>query len=147
MDAYLKKIDTCDYTFKKTGLQLSDRSWSRSVIYRLQTHWQPTERETCSRSSLNPQQSNKNNSALRIVEAKNQQHEKISSVNTIKGRSGSKPIYCGQCGQTYKPKQCPAYGQKCSMCHKLHHFAKYCRSKMWPNLEKPFQIAYQAKSN
>ena len=31
------------------------------------------------------------------------------NVHTMKGRSGSKPAYCGQCGQTHKPKDCPAY--------------------------------------
>ena len=51
------------------------------------------------------------------------------NVHTMKGRSGSKPTYCGQCGQTHKPKDCPAYGQKCSICHKLHHFAKVCHNK------------------
>ena len=51
------------------------------------------------------------------------------NVHTMKGRSGSKPTYCGQCGQTHKPKDFPAYGQKCSICHKLHHFAKVCCNK------------------
>ena len=36
---------------------------------------------------------------------------------------------CGQCGRRHKPKSCPAYGQQCSACHKLHHFAKMCRNK------------------
>ena len=36
---------------------------------------------------------------------------------------------CGQCGRTHKPKECPAYGQQCSICHKFNHFAKVCRSR------------------
>ena len=48
---------------------------------------------------------------------------------TERSYSCSKPTYCGQCGQIHKPKECPAYGQKCLICHKLHHFAKVCRNK------------------
>ena len=36
---------------------------------------------------------------------------------------------CGRCGKHHKPRHCPAYGQQCSACHKLHHFATVCRSK------------------
>ena len=52
-----------------------------------------------------------------------------SSVDTVKGRRGPMPTYCGQCGQIHKPKACPAYGLECSICRKLHHFAKVCRNK------------------
>ena len=37
---------------------------------------------------------------------------------------------CGQCGKRHKPRHCPAYGQQCSACHKLHHFAAMCRNKL-----------------
>ena len=36
---------------------------------------------------------------------------------------------CGRCGKHHKPRHCPAYGQQCSACHKLHHFAIMCRNK------------------
>lgn len=36
---------------------------------------------------------------------------------------------CGHCGRPHKPRECPAYGQQCSICHKFNHFAKVCRSK------------------
>ena len=29
----------------------------------------------------------------------------------------------------HRPKKCPAFGQQCSICHKLHHFAKACHNK------------------
>ena len=51
------------------------------------------------------------------------------NVDAVKGCRGPIPTYCGQCGQTHKPKECPAYGLKCSICKKLHHFAKVCRNK------------------
>ena len=43
---------------------------------------------------------------------------------------------CGQCGGRHKPKECPAYGRQCAVCHKLNHFAKVCRSKNFPAKSK-----------
>ena len=37
-------------------------------------------------------------------------------------------IPCRQCGRKHSPKECPAYGQQCTKCHKLNHFSKVCRS-------------------
>ena len=52
-----------------------------------------------------------------------QQPPKIDSARN------TKLFICGQCGRKHKPKECPAYGQRCAACHKLNHFAKVCRSK------------------
>ena len=38
-------------------------------------------------------------------------------------------IQCKQCGRQHRPRECPAYGQECSYCHKLNHFARMCRNK------------------
>ena len=46
--------------------------------------------------------------------------------------SASNLILCGQCGRSHRPRECPAYGQKCTKCHKLHHFARVCRSRQTP---------------
>ena len=35
---------------------------------------------------------------------------------------------CRQCGRTHKPRQCPAYGQKCLKCGLPNHFARRCRN-------------------
>lgn len=35
---------------------------------------------------------------------------------------------CRYCGSHHKPRQCPAYGKECKLCHKKGHFAKVCRS-------------------
>ena len=37
-------------------------------------------------------------------------------------------IPCRQCGRRHHPKECPAYGQQCTECHKLNYFARVCRS-------------------
>ena len=39
--------------------------------------------------------------------------------------SGS-PHSCSRCGRSHKPRQCPAYGQKCLNCQGLNHFARMC---------------------
>ena len=35
---------------------------------------------------------------------------------------------CSKCGRMHAPRQCPAYGQTCRLCSKLHHYARMCRS-------------------
>ena len=51
------------------------------------------------------------------------------SMDAIHEGSKQKEIQCGQCGYKHKPRECPAFGQQCSICHKFDHFAKVCRSK------------------
>ena len=38
-------------------------------------------------------------------------------------------INCGNCGHQHKPKQCPAFGQECMLCHKFNHFSRVCRTR------------------
>ena len=40
---------------------------------------------------------------------------------------------CGNCGRSHAPKTCPAFGKPCNHCHKLGHYAKFCRSKTKQN--------------
>ena len=34
---------------------------------------------------------------------------------------------CSRCGNTHRPRQCPAYGKRCLKCDGLNHFARVCR--------------------
>ena len=43
---------------------------------------------------------------------------------------GNETAYCGNCGCQHKPRQCPAYGQVCSFCHKANHFSRVCHSRL-----------------
>ena len=54
-----------------------------------------------------------------------------SEINSMQRsrRQPSQTTYCGNCGRQHKPRQCPAYGQECSLCHKPNHFARVCRSR------------------
>ena len=47
-----------------------------------------------------------------------------------------KEFLCGRCGHKYRPRECLAYGQQCTACQKLHHFAKVCHSKQLINVNK-----------
>ena len=61
------------------------------------------------------------------------------SVNTVQAaresdrarrqRQTGRIVQCTQCGQRHQPRACPAFGQECGFCKKLHHFAKMCWNK------------------
>ena len=48
--------------------------------------------------------------------------------NTYRPNTNTTKNPCGNCGRQHELKSCPAYGKKCNNCHKLGHFAKFCRS-------------------
>ena len=54
------------------------------------------------------------------------QDSKTDSVNAV---GQDKSYHCGKCAKRHKPRQCPAYGQKCNKCSRYGHFAKACRSQ------------------
>ena len=77
--------------------------------------------------------------AQRTESSKQQAKEmRMSSMKTIDAIAENKPkeFFCGRCGHNHRPKECPAYDQQCSACHKLHHFAKVCRNKQLLNTSK-----------
>ena len=56
------------------------------------------------------------------------------SVNTVQEseqlwKQHTRSIQCTQCGRRHKPRNCPAFGQQCLFCKKLHHFSNMCWSK------------------
>ena len=50
-------------------------------------------------------------------------------MDAVHENNKQREFMCGQCGYQHRPKECPAFGQQCSICHRLNHFAKVCRSK------------------
>lgn len=44
------------------------------------------------------------------------------------GPSTAIGVACTNCGRSHDRGQCPAYGQTCSFCGRLGHFARWCRS-------------------
>ena len=62
-----------------------------------------------------------------VKELKNMAESTSSNVSAIKSaNSHGKP--CGNCGRHHKPRACPAYGDTCWQCDKLHHWEDFCRS-------------------
>ena len=51
------------------------------------------------------------------------------SMDAIHENSKQKEILCRQCGNKHRPKECPTFGQQCSICQRLHHSARVCRNK------------------
>ena len=56
-------------------------------------------------------------------------HTEINIMQRSHGQT-NQTTYCGNCGRQHKPRQCPAYGQECSFCHKANHFSRVCRSRL-----------------
>ena len=54
------------------------------------------------------------------------------SVNAVQESKRSRKqrqthtVQCTQFGQWHPPRACPAFGQECGFCKKLHHFANMC---------------------
>ena len=84
--------------------------------------------------------------------------EDANSVNAIRrqqqhsARRDSSKRKCYYCGFDYphKNNNCPAQGKECSLCHKMNHFAKVCKSTQNPNQNQtkfPRQLRPSRHSN
>ena len=69
--------------------------------------------------------------AQRTESSRQQVKEMTSHV-----KAADAEFLCRQCGYKHRPRECPAYGQQCTACHKLHHFAIVCPSKQLINVNK-----------
>jgi len=71
----------------------------------------------------------------RVIETTNKRHGNKTNqwckcINLQKAtQSSGTLINCGCCVKRHKPKECPAYGKKCSLCQKPNHFAKVCSTR------------------
>ena len=60
------------------------------------------------------------------------------SKPTAGGQGNRRGKECWNCGRKHdfqKRESCPAYGETCTRCHKLNHFAVKCRSKPPPSVQ------------
>ena len=57
-------------------------------------------------------------------------HQSTSTAWGTPTPAGNKPTYCSNCGraQHQERSHCPAQGQQCRMCGRMHHFERMCRS-------------------
>lgn len=58
-----------------------------------------------------------------------EKHE-VNAIAQRKTKEVKENAKCIYCGNVHAPRKeaCPAYGKKCALCSKLHHFAKVCKS-------------------
>ena len=56
-------------------------------------------------------------------------HSEVNAVQRYNRPLTATIIYCGNCGRQHKPKQRPAYGHECNLCHKLNHYSRVCRQR------------------
>ena len=76
-------------------------------------------------------------------------HEQMKSetVHKVVANQQHKCKYCGRKHEQSKDA-CPAYGQKCNACGKLHHFESVCKAKNTPQqkLQKPGRSKQSSRS-
>ena len=46
--------------------------------------------------------------------------------------SQKEELECWKCGRCHRPRQCPAFGQKCLKCNGFNHFARKCKVRSRP---------------
>ena len=72
--------------------------------------------------------------SVEVHELNTRQNESKSNRNPKKkqGQRESERNECPRCGfkNHDKREQCPAHGEKCAKCFKLHHYARVCKSKL-----------------
>ena len=54
--------------------------------------------------------------------------QKRKSFNKQKGADDKAEFKCGKCGNSHKPKSCPAFGKSCNNCGKNNRFSKCCKA-------------------
>ena len=75
-------------------------------------------------NGMQPQQGTPNNVPQQNFPAYNSQ-QTYGSNNFAQNRQSS----CPNCGGFHARGQCYAWGHTCTLCHKLHHLAAFCRSR------------------
>ena len=76
-------------------------------------------------------------SKLQVKMSKSSVSVTCDEIKPQRNKFASKIVTCGQCKRTHRPRECPAYGQECTRCHKLHHFARVCRSNQYITDSQP----------
>lgn len=64
-------------------------------------------------------------SAVHIVK-KEQKRKSPTKQNDTREKSSE--YKCKRCGNSHKPKSCPAYGKSCNNCGKINHFSTCCKA-------------------
>lgn len=79
---------------------------------------------------------------MKVEVVRSQQAEAKYSTNSNQVRKNSSSNYnrqfyqCKKCNREHGPRQCPAFGKTCSVCHKMNHFASGCKNKKVDSIEQ-----------
>ena len=68
--------------------------------------------------------------------------DKIKVVKSTQTKMPTKQT-CKYCGSSHPPKQCPAYGKRCTDCSKIGHFRVICRIRRTQSVNEVEQEASQ----
>lgn len=83
----------------------------------------------CRASEVSRSQVKLMNPEIEIDEAKIKKNFKNFEEKKLKYTSSDRKFDCRRCQKRHGPKECPAYGKKCTKCGILNHFAVSCRVK------------------
>lgn len=67
--------------------------------------------------------------SVKAVTMKGNSRYKFKNKNSKYKDTDKAKYNCKRCGETHKPKQCPAYGKTCAKCGRPNHYAKMCLTK------------------
>jgi hypothetical protein len=73
--------------------------------------------------------------------------KKPSAHSKKDGQSSNKTYKCRRCDTTHERMKCPAYGQRCSQCKGMNHYAKCCRSTNYKKYHKKKIEAVEAENS
>lgn len=66
--------------------------------------------------------------SVNVVKMKGKSHFKFKQKD--KKRDDDQTQFdCKKCGETHRPRQCPAFGKTCAKCKKQNHYAKMCHTR------------------
>ena len=73
-------------------------------------------------------------SASKNIEKIDTKHDEINAMKTYKAKSNTSQADdmvkdCYKCGWNHPKLRCPAFNRECTVCKKVGHFAKKCKSK------------------
>lgn len=90
-----------------------------------------------SRPSNNSVDTNNGESRLKL-------YDKNKPKSNFSKDSNNETYNCKKCGRNHGRRDCPAYGKKCNICHKMNHFAVGCNLK--PKPDRPNPLSNQVAS-
>lgn len=104
---------------------INDKSLQESLL-RIENLTLDKAANVCRAAEISRSQVKEMNPSIEIDEAKFKRNKK-SNFEDKKAMVVDRKFDCRRCQKRHGPKECPAYGKKCTRCGILNHFAISCR--------------------